>query len=961
MANSSIDYIAKDFDSIVDALITFATVNFGEDSAGNRQWTNFNEDDFSRTWLEIVAYVGDLIFYYLDVQATQSNLETATIRSAVLDIAKQFGYIVPTASSASGLATFTLNTSDTIPVGFRVSADNGAEFFTTSSSPQAGSTTLSVILPVIQGEQRSETFTAKGVQNEEVVLGFTPLVIDTTNSVSTLRSPRITVNGNSYDLVNTFIDSLPTDRHYRVVTNEDGQTVIRFGDGIFGEALAPNDTIVVSYRTGGGTVGNIPASTLNTLVDEATFIDSVINTESFSGGADDPTIDRLRELIPASLQTLERAVAVDDYGDIIVANFSNVLKAAAEENITDSGVDVDIYVVPSGTTITPITTNLSLFNSITDYIDKRKTVTTTFRLLDANGVDVDLKLTAFLLEGASRTEVAQDITTAFTTFFDLSEGDTDGAGTKFGQRVLLNDLYALLDDIEGIERFEITKFNYIPRIEPTTASGTNYLQSEVEVLTPSEPSEWLVASEYNAASPDYNPFTVYKRLTGTVSNLSADSLADDDLNLAVVESTTSAVNTEGSNNVVFDNSRTFVVDEFVGGGFLLVDSSNNIWNITDNDAHSIILGANAINNTVVSDVSSGSYKIVRSMIGQNLIFRNLVFSNIDFNTHNTLYRIGSSFDLVGTIGDEFKISIPQTNIGNFGAPVTITAFTSSTPTAGTGRVTLAGNPDLSSVTVGPSSNYLLIDSNSNVFEVIAVDDINKTVDIIHQAGVTTAPTVSGGKPASLAPRYYSDDSEVTFVIGQGNRETGIGFQARGNIQTVDPANISDAETFVLNDGSNPAVTFEFEKTGGVGGGNVAVDISSATDAEDVRDIIVSAVNGAPLLAITATPGTATNMVILQNDAVGSQGNQTIINGVADAGFITTGMTGGLDSGSLPTPVIPASGKTSTDLGLDTDGNVIDIFVFRVSGYVDDIINLRKSEIPEFSEDNLELDLRGGVA
>ena len=234
MASSSIDYIAKDFDSIVDALITFATINFGEDTSGNRQWTNFHEDDFSRTWLELVAYVGDLIFFYLDVQATQSNLETATIRSAVLDIAKQFGYVVPTASSASGSATFTLNTADTIPVGFRVSADNGAEFFTSSSSPEAGSTALSVILPVIQGEQREETFSAKGVQNEEVILGFTPLVVDTTNSVSSLRSPLVTVNSNSFTLVNTFIDSLPADKHYRLIVDEEGRTVVRFGDGIFG-------------------------------------------------------------------------------------------------------------------------------------------------------------------------------------------------------------------------------------------------------------------------------------------------------------------------------------------------------------------------------------------------------------------------------------------------------------------------------------------------------------------------------------------------------------------------------------------------------------------------------------------------------------------------------------------------------------------------------------------------------
>ena len=275
-----------------------------------------------------------------------------------------------------------------------------------------------------------------------------------------------------------------------------------------------------------------------------------------------------------------------------------------------------------------------------------------------------------------------------------------------------------------------------------------------------------------------------------------------------------------------------------------------------------------------------------------------------------------------------------------------------------------GNPEIGRAAAEESREDLtkvLIDSDLQIFEVIAVDDTNKTADIIHQAGVTSAPVVSGGSPASLVPRYYSDDNEVSFVIGQANRESGIGFQAIGTITTVVAANITDAETFILNDGVNPAVTFEFEKVGGVAGGNVVVDISSAVTAEDVRDIIVTAVNGAASLAITASPGASTDLVFLQNDNVGALGNNAVIESVADAGFLVTGLAGGLDEGSSPTPVIPASGKNSTDTGLDSDSNIIDIFVFRVSGYVDDVVNLRKSEIPEFSEDTLELDLRGGVS
>lgn len=1025
--NRSIDYIAKDFDSIVDALITFATVNYGPDTSSNRQWTDFNVDDFSRTWLEIVAYVGDLIFYYLDVQATQSNLVTATIRSAVLNLASQFGYVVSTATSSSGLATFTLNASETVPVGFRLLAANGSPFFVSSTTPAPGSTTLKPILQVIQGEQKEESFNAIGVQNEQITLGFTPLVIDTDNAISSLKSPQVYVNSVPYTLVNTFINSLPTDLHYKVNIDTDGRAVLIFGDGVFGKKLSPNDSIDVEYRIGGGTIGNIAANTLTTLVDSSTFIDSVTNALSFTGGADEPSTDKLKELIPASLRTLDRAVAVNDYADIILANFSNISKAAAEENTSDPGIDVNLYVVPSGNTIEPITTNTSLFNNITDYIDERKTVTTVVSIQDAYGIDIKLKVKAFLLSGASRSEVTESFQTTMENFFDLETGGVDETGTEFGQTILINDIYDALDTIEGVERFEIESFNYVPRIVETTAIGTNYLSGEVQIFTPAEKSEWLIAPKENAGSPTNNPFVIFKKITGAVSNLSDDSLADDTLNFSVVESETSAIDTDGSQNIIFDSTNTFLTDEFVGGSssitltnvsgdtwdhagssftprvgdriqqgsnfafvksivdsdtfvlssgapsglsngaatlnrdeYLVVDASENIWTILDNDAHSIELSSFAINNTVVSDVEAGEYKIVKSYIGANVVFRNLIFAAIDYNTHNTIVRENSGFNLVGTIGDSFYISRQQQREGNFGVPCTIIDFDSDTPTAGKGRVYFAGNPDLSAVTTGISSNYVLIDSDENIFEIIDVDDLKKTVDIRHQSGTTTSPVVSGGSPASICERYYGDNNDISLVLGLANLDSGLGFQARGYIVAIDPANISDGETFILNDGVNPATTFEFEKGGGVAGGNEAVDISVAADAEDVRDAIISAIAGAASLAISATPE-GTDTVILQNNSTGSAGNQSIISGVADTSFIVYGMSGGLDTGGIPTPVIPSAGQSSNDLGVSTSGDVLDSFEFRISGYVDNITNLRKNEIPEFSSDRLSLDLRGGVS
>lgn len=121
-----------------------------------------------------------------------------------------------------------------------------------------------------------------------------------------------------------------------------------------------------------------------------------------------------------------------------------------------------------------------------------------------------------------------------------------------------------------------------------------------------------------------------------------------------------------------------------------------------------------------------------------------------------------------------------------------------------------------------------------------------------------------------------------------------GRTARGTIDVVAQANLVDGETFVLDDGTNPAVTFEYDVAGdGVGGGNVQINVSGDTTADEVRDTTITAINGAGSLNISAANGGA-GRVRVYNDNVGTAGNQTITESVADAGFTVSGMSGGMD-------------------------------------------------------------------
>jgi len=127
--------------------------------------------------------------------------------------------------------------------------------------------------------------------------------------------------------------------------------------------------------------------------------------------------------------------------------------------------------------------------------------------------------------------------------------------------------------------------------------------------------------------------------------------------------------------------------------------------------------------------------------------------------------------------------------------------------------------------------------------------------------------------------------------------TGLGLvvsgKAVGDITFVTGANTVDGETFVIDDGVNSAVTFEFDSNGSVTETNTlrAVVYTGAETAAQMMALGVAAVNDAPVLNIEATAG-AGALMDLENTVPGTAGNVSITETVTDAGFVVNGMAGG---------------------------------------------------------------------
>jgi hypothetical protein len=151
----------------------------------------------------------------------------------------------------------------------------------------------------------------------------------------------------------------------------------------------------------------------------------------------------------------------------------------------------------------------------------------------------------------------------------------------------------------------------------------------------------------------------------------------------------------------------------------------------------------------------------------------------------------------------------------------------------------------------------------------------------------------------------ADDRFTTHVIEDRSPVAAI-----GTIGTVVPGSYAEGQTFTLNDGSNPPVTFEIDFDSIVVPGNVVVDLAAAVTADDVRDVIIAAVLGATI-NITPSIGGA-GLVALVNDEAGVGGNQVILTAGGIPGTFT-GMSGG-SGGDLvridaPFPFTVAVGTT----------------------------------------------------
>jgi hypothetical protein len=305
--DKDVKYLSKDYNSFKNQLIDFAQVYFPDN------FNDFSEGNPGMMFLEMAAYVGDVLSFYTDTQLKESFLNLAQDRKNIYNLAYSMGYKPKITSAASA----NLDISQLIPsdasnnyepdYDFALSIGknstftslDGVSFYITKDvrfgySSSFEPTEVSIYqydlsnnpeyyllkktVPAVSGQTKSQTFTIGAVEKFKTINLFDPDIISIESISDSEGNMWTEVPYLAQDIIFEEVQNLgtndPTLQHYnnqtpyllkikrtskRLDTAYDPSNFLY--TRAYGEAPS-NTTLTVRYLVGGGLKSNVNSNTI---------------------------------------------------------------------------------------------------------------------------------------------------------------------------------------------------------------------------------------------------------------------------------------------------------------------------------------------------------------------------------------------------------------------------------------------------------------------------------------------------------------------------------------------------------------------------------------------------------------------------------------------------------------------------------------------------------------------------
>ena len=437
-------YTDKDHQAIVEDCITRIKEVYGAS-----YWNDFEEDNSGRMLIEAFAYIADLLLFYLDRQANETYLPTATERQNIINMCKLIGYTPKSAQPSQVSITVSLDKVhglDVILPALSVLETSDGLTFETQSEAVIYAGQLFVEVEAVEGETLEEIV---GMSDGEAWQEF---YLPRSGIIEILDA---TIDNHTWEVVESLADQSENAEVFTAEIDAWKRAEVFFGNGKTGKIPPEGEKISVRYRIGGGIAGNVAPNTITTIRDIAK--DSagnkvsvrVTNQDYASGEADPESIESIKLWAPRFFETQNRCVTQQDY-ETFATNFNGICKAKAvvHERSGEANV-IRLYVLTYGAESNTVTTpNQTLKDNLLGYLNKYKMLTDRLEIDDGSISAVDFSGSVRISEGFKIDSVLLKIREALADFMNIDTRD-------MGELLRISDVYALIDNIEGVEFVEM--------------------------------------------------------------------------------------------------------------------------------------------------------------------------------------------------------------------------------------------------------------------------------------------------------------------------------------------------------------------------------------------------------------------------------------------------------------------------------------------------------------------------
>jgi uncharacterized phage protein gp47/JayE len=472
---AAFDYTSRDYATIKADMLARAGRIIPE-------WTDRDPSDFGMVMVDLLAQMGDVLHYYVDRAAGESFLSTATQRESVLAFANLFDYSPSSRSSAT--STLTLRNTGTTDVSLPQYQRFIARYDDVTYqcyAPEAVTLTAESDTPLTVAEGTivnapAETLTtaSSGFASQRYRL-INKNVVKSSVVISVYEDG---VNPIEYRRVFNFSDALQNERVYTLYTTAEDNIEVVFGTAARGFIPPANARIEAVYAFSSGASGNLAEDSITEFYGATPANVSILTSTDFSGGVNEESIESLRNSIPISLSSQQRAVTANDYKSLAIG-IEGVSKVAVDYDSASHTVTIYPQVDRSSDYLTAI----EYIDPPTDSVLGQVVATTTQEAIEeiiqplatvgitvdaATSIEwtpIDLTVTANLYDFAVATQAQRLLDLTIDEFFKFEN-------VSFGQTLSLGSFYRALMSVYGVEYVNISVFD---------TSGNTGLQNTITV------------------------------------------------------------------------------------------------------------------------------------------------------------------------------------------------------------------------------------------------------------------------------------------------------------------------------------------------------------------------------------------------------------------------------------------------------------------------------------------------